>query len=203
MLALEQYAKIKNNYCLGYFGNCNEYLVQLRLIKPFLEQRFNGLNLYLSCKDECFHHLNSVANAIPMSQLSHNKSHFAHMKEIRCNGQVHPISLLLQECGINEYVVATNNQKDHANLCVIMSKGVYPTCNLTQPQIEILSRIGRDKGYDVQVDGDYNLAGVALGVESVGLFEVASRGLHTKLVPTGIGGRLYKNMFPDGQILKL
>lgn len=203
MLALEQYAKIKNYYCLGYFGNCDEYLVQLRLIKPILEKKFNGLNIYLSCKDNHVQYLEGCDNIIPISELRQNKFKFAHMKEIRYNGQIHPIISLLQECNINRYAIPINPPKDHTGLCIIISKGMYPTCNLTQSQIQILSKIGREKGYEVQVDGNWQSAGMALGVESVELFEMASRGLSTTLVPTGIGTRLYENMFPDGQILKL
>jgi len=203
MLALEQYAKIKNRYCLGYFGHCNEYLVQLRLIKPLLERKFNGLHLYLSCKDECVEYLQGCDNVVPMSSLRHKKIEFAHVKEVRCNGKIHPISLLLQECNITNCAIPIHPPKDHTNLCVIISKGSYPTCNLTQSQIQTLSKIAKDKGYEVQIDGNWQSAGMALGVESIGLFEIASRGLYTTLVPTGIGTRLYENMFPDGKILKL
>jgi hypothetical protein len=55
-------------------------------------------------------------------------------------------------------------------------------------------------GWDIEYDGDASDASLVIGVESVGLFEAAGRGVPTELVPTGLGTRLYKLMFPNGRV---
>ena len=77
MIGLEHYASIKNNYCIGYFGNANEHLIQLKLLRPFMERKFPGLNIYLGCKDESMEYLRDCDNVIPISEMRKRKTEFA------------------------------------------------------------------------------------------------------------------------------
>ena len=203
MIGLEHYASIKNNYCIGYFGNSDEYLIQLRLLRPFLERRFHGLNIYLSCKDASIQYLDNCDKVIPLSGLRDKKSKFAHVRELRFNGNTHPIADLLTESFISNYVITSHIEEEHTNLCVISTQGSYPTSPLKKKQIDILKRKAYDKGFEIQIDGDFKNAGMVMGVESVGLFEAAAKGLQTYLVPTGVGERLYQNMFPNGEVINI
>lgn len=201
MIPLTDYAKIKNNYCLAYLGNSHEYLVQLRLLKPVLQRWFPQLNICLCSKDDCFQHIMAVENSIKFSQLREQKSSFAHVKEITFNGKIHPILEFLEESGVKDYAISTQTNSEHSNLCAIISKGNYPTKNLLQTQIQELHRMATGKGFEVQVDGNWEQAGMVMGVESVGLFEAAALGIQTMLVPTGCGEQLFKNMFKDSVVL--
>ena len=61
------------------------------------------------------------------------------------------------------------------------------------------------KNYDVQINPEYHMisqAGWVIGVEGAPIFEAASRGIKTSLVPTGMGTNLYSKLFPNGEILK-
>lgn len=50
-ILLPKYTRVKNNYCVGFFG-CDEDLERLKNAKPSIEAKFPGLNLYIICNDE-------------------------------------------------------------------------------------------------------------------------------------------------------
>jgi hypothetical protein len=127
---------------------------------------------------------------------------FGCVNNISYDAQVHPIEELMKECGIKSYPITTENNSA-TGLCVIVSHGAYPTKNLLVNQIDHLKRMMRERGYEVQLNGSYDAAGIVVGVESIGLFEAAAKGIKTILIPTGLGIRLYSNMFPNGEIMHL
>lgn len=198
MMGFEDYAKVKDNYCICYFGYSDEYLVQLRLIKPLLEKRFPGLNICFGCKDDKKHLLKGCEPILEVSKIKVSKKGFAHIREVRCNNQTHPIEDLLDECGIKNSVIVKKNQPRLTSKCVIITKGNYPTRDLETREIQTLKIVAREDGFDIDVDGDIADASLVMGVESIGLFEAAARGVATQLVPTGLGTRLYKLLFPNG-----
>ena len=202
MIALEQYNKIRNNYCLAYFGGSNEYLVQLRLLRPIFEQYFKGLNIYYCCSDDKIKYLRGTDRVLTLSELRERKSEFAHVKEMTYNGQSHPVLDLLEQSGINRFSIPTHTT-DHTNICSIVTKGSYPTINLLQTQIRAIQKMSIHNGYEIQINGNWEEAGLVIGVESVDLFEAAARGIKTYLIPSGNGEQLYKKMFPNGNILHI
>jgi len=84
---------------------------------------------------------------------------------------------------------------------VILTAGAYPTKNLERDQIEVLRRKATEANFEVEIDASIDHAGIVMGVESVGLFQAAARGVKTILVPTGIGTQLYVKMFPFSDVL--
>lgn len=204
MISFTKYAKIKDFYCLCYYGNSDEYLLQLLLIKPFLENRFSGIKIRIGCKDDKKNML-FANNELFLSQSSivSERLNFGYVREIRFNGKIHPIEEIIKECNIDNFTVVSDLQKDYNNKCVIITKGNYPTVSLEQDKIKILKSIGSQEGFECFLDDDVSDAGLVMGVESWGLFEAASRGVRTKLWPTGLGTWLYKTMFPRGEIIKI
>jgi len=203
MIDLEHYAQIKNNYCIGYFGTSDEHLIQLKLLRPHMEQRFPGLNIFLSCKDVSFGYLQGCDNVIKLSEVKKRKREFAHIKELRFDGNNHVIDQFLQTCGITNYAIDIENPPVHTSLCNIITEGSYPTRNLIKREVDTLKRIARERGYTVEINGPIENVGLVAGVESIKLYEAAAKGIKTLLVPTGLGERLYKSMFPNGEVLKL
>lgn len=202
MINLEHYARIKNNYCLGYFGTSDEHLVQLRLLRPNMERQFPGLKIYLGCKDASYGYLQGCDRVVKVSEIRKRKLEFAHVKELRFNGKEHVIDLFAKRCNL-DCRLDIEPQKEHTALCVIVTEGSYPTKNLIKKQVDILKRVARERNYEVEVDGDIENAGMVMGVESPKLFEAAAKGIKTVLVPTGLGERLYERMFPNGEVLKV
>jgi hypothetical protein len=209
MIGFEQYAQIKNNYCLCYFGYSDEYLVQLRLIKPTLEQRFPGLTICLGCKDDKIHLLKDSGPLLAISKIKSNRKNYAYIREIRFNGKTHPIENLLTETPFlvektakNGVFTAKTADFRLNNRCVIITHGAHPTQPLKPSQTKDLERLAKSQGFEPEVNTDVSNASLVMGVESVGLFEAAAQGIPTKLVPTGLGTRLYRCMFPKGEIFK-
>lgn len=203
MIGLDQYSKIKDNYCICYFGYSDEYLVQMRLLRPVFESNFPGLNIYFGCKDDKSHFLGNQKDILKVSDLKMRKREFAHVKELRYNGETHPLEDLLVQSGVTTFVVETSRPDVVTAKMTILTSGNYPTVPLVKSQIERLSQMGRKSGFYVEVDSDWSDSGWVVGVESVGLFEAAAKGIRTGLVPTGVGTRLYHHMFPNGEVIKI
>jgi hypothetical protein len=49
---LFEYISIKNNYCIGYFGNDRSLALDILNARRFIEKEFPGLQIYIAFKDE-------------------------------------------------------------------------------------------------------------------------------------------------------
>jgi hypothetical protein len=203
MMEFSKYAKIKDHYCLCYFGACSEHLLQLRLLKPVVEAHFPGLKLHFGCRDDRAHILEGCEGVLKISELKVRRYDFAHIKEVRFNGTTHPVEDFLKECGITQFVVRWDVEESHTAKCVIITHAEYPTKSLERHQVDSLKRLAKEQGFEPQVDVDTTGAGLVMGVESYGLFDAAAKGIRTRLLPTGLGTRLYKGMFPKGEVMSL
>lgn len=103
MRRLDDYCKIKNKYCICYFGTQVEYLKQLENILPLLTRKFPGLDIYLSSKDEYVDTFRSLDKVVPLSKLS--RDDFGYVKEIRSKPGSNPVEQFLKDSGILEKIV--------------------------------------------------------------------------------------------------
>lgn len=202
MISFIDYAKIANNYCVCYFGQSDEYLVLLRLLKPMLEREFPELTICIGCKDDRAHLLGDCKDVLKLTELKIRKNDFAYISELKCNGSTHPIEDFLIGAKIQNFSIETPIT-DTTMKCVICTRAVFPTKPLEKHKIDHLKRIARARGMPYELDTDIEGAGLVMGVESVGLCEAAARGIETVLVPSGVGLRLYKNLFPNLEIIDL
>lgn len=200
MVDFVKFAKISNNYCVCYFGYSDEYLIQLRLLKPVLETEFPGLNIYIGCQDDKAHLLGDSSYVLRITELKAKKEDFAYIKELRFDGSAHPVLNFLDESKIVHFGVPVGISIKTTK-CVIVTKSQYPTKPLEIAQIETLKKMARDNGFEPVLDETIKNAGLVMGVESPDLFEAAGRGIETVLVPTGLGTRLYKGMFSNGIVM--
>lgn len=203
MIEFTKYASIKDRYCLSYYGNCDEYLLQLSLLKPIIESQFKGIQIYIGCRDDKKILFKENDFVLEKSKISKQHSNFGYLREITFNGKNHPIEMLINECEIKNINITDCLKNDYTNKCVIITKGNYPTVSLDQNKINLLKKIAIQNSFEYFLDQDTADAGLVMGVESWGLFEAASRGIKTKLYPTGIGANLYKSMFPKANIISV
>jgi len=201
-VVLPHYAKIKDRYCIGYFGRSNEYLVQLLLLRPNIEKELPGIQIYIACMDEVFHLLDGHPHVLTYSQLRENELNFAYIRNLTCDLQSHPIEVLMVESEIPLPVeVPEPPSGDH---CLISPEGVIPTHSLTQDQIAKCRELAEAEGLEVVVGNDFKGAAWVIGVENEYLFAAAAHGIQTALVPTGLGANLYQNMFGErAEVLEL
>lgn len=199
-IPLFQYAQIKDNYCFAYYGSCNEYLVQLLYIRDFLEDAFQGTNIYISCRDNVQHLVEGHKNIIFKSNIQESKKQLAYIREITSNCKDHPILSILEECDIQiKHKPQIFSEFKNYLIC---PQGSESTSPLTIDQIKFLEHYCNNKGYKKAtsiVD-----AGWVLGTECEDLYRAAAKGIKTSLVPTGIGTTFYKKLFcPNGEILNI
>lgn len=100
MIAFSQYARIKDNYCIGYFGPSEPLLLQLRDIRPFLEHSFPNIKIYIACRDQSAHVLKGCDRIIKMSDLKSKRDDFGQLSELAFDGKNHPITKLFKDMGI-------------------------------------------------------------------------------------------------------
>lgn len=198
---LPHYSRTRDAYCLVYLGRCTEYISQLLILRPLIEQQVQPVKLFIACNDDIFAKFSNHERLIPRSQLIGNERMFGYVRELRCNLTDHPVELFLTESGIDPNLGVVEEQTD-GGLCVILPHGNSPTKSLTDQEIRNIS-INVDKlGYAVKVGGDPQTADWVVGVECDDLFWVAAKGKHCTLVDTGIGAGLFKKMFPWADVIR-
>ena len=198
---MSHYVQIKNKIVIGYYGNAHEYLVQLKLVRPFIEAKFPGLEIYLTCRDEAFGLLQDEPRVLPNSKLMSSKQEFGFIKNIVCNMQVHPVLQLMSESHIPIEPVPVI-KKLLPKTCIICPQGVFPTKYLSNKEIQLLEKEANSEGYQV-ISGDVSdEVGWVIGPENEQVFRAAAQGIKTTLVESGLGTELYQKLFPDGLIKK-
>ena len=199
MIKFTDYAKIASNYCICYFGQSDEYLVQLKNLKPILEKEFVDLTIYIGCKDDKTNIFHGQDHILKLSELKIRKNDFAHISELKFNGLTHPVEDFILSSGIKNYSIP-NNSSVKTTKCVIITSGSHPTKPLETTKIEKIKRFAITQGMSCELNTDVCNSGMVIGVESFGVCQAASVGIETYLIPTGIGTNLYKNMFPKIKI---
>jgi hypothetical protein len=174
MIPLSKYARVKNRYVVAYFGNADEYLSLLLHVRPFVEAELPGTQLYISCRDSSWPVIAGHPRTLPASTLKETKDEYAYVRELRCDGQTHPVWTLLEESRIP--TPRTPPAVEYGDLCVVCPDGALPTRSLTPAQIDRCVTAGRDRGMAVRVGGPTAGAGLVIGVESRPLVEAAARG---------------------------
>lgn len=200
MIAFEEYVKIKNNYCICYFGYCNEYLVLLELLRPCIESTFPGMNFYISCKDDCLSFLSDHTKVLPISELKIRKKEFAHIKELKNDGKKHPVQDILEQSNIKLPIFDLQNNQITSK-AIIVNENIYPTNPLTSKQIQTAIRIAELRGFQVELSNDWNNSGLVIGVESEAVLRAAHFGIPVILADNGIGTNFYSKLFPNLTIL--
>lgn len=199
MIEFPEYCRIKDRYCVCYFGPNEEFLLQLSLLKPVIEQTLTGIKLVIGCRDDMISLLNDN-DALKLSDLKSRRLDFGHIRELRFNGKSHPIEDFLTESGLTELCIPVGSPSVTSK-CVILTKATYPTVSLEKRYVDKLVKIATSEGFEPVFDQVVENAGLVMGVECYQLYLAASKGIDTRLVPTGIGTRLYKKMFPKAVVL--
>jgi hypothetical protein len=201
MPTLPYYARIKDKYCIAYFGFCSEYCVQLALLRPQLEEQFPGVLVWLAVRDD-FMYLLDGERILPYSRFKDSKHEFAYVRELLGDMQSTPVEKFLEESGVEVKPVRAF-QPSAAAKTVILTNAVLPNRPLTPAQVAAAKAHSRRKGFEAQVDSRWEDAGWVIAPECAELYLAASAGKNVTLVPTGFGEKLFLKMFPAGEILKL
>lgn len=200
MIPLPEYAKIKDNYCVAYNGHCRDYVVLLRVLRPFIEREFPGIRIHLCCRDDHMYVLSGQDNVLPYSELHSRRSGFAYVRELLAANGCHPVESLVDESAI-PIGRASQQPRPTRGSCLVVPHGMHPTRSLSGAQTRSLIEMARSRGFTPSTEIGWREADWVVGVESEQLFEAAAAGKATTLVNTGFGKNLYSRVFPDGQII--
>ena len=201
-LPLPDYDKIKDNYCISYFGNNKEHLIQLKLLRPMMEKTFPGVNVYLSCRNEHLYLLEGEPRIISKTELNDKKHLFGYVRELLCDLESHPIEEFMAESEIPYEPISYPKTKPSGN-CVLLTNGIIPVNCLTADQIQSAINYIRNKGCNYEINGSIENADWVMGVENEDLYLAASKGKHAVLIPTGLGENIFKNMFTNIEVINL
>jgi hypothetical protein len=89
------YAKIKNRYCICYFGPNEKTIKQLKYLRPILEKTFPSTEVYVCLRDQFVS--NSEEKTLKYSNIQENKRNFSHIRELTFNMKDDPIIEFLKE----------------------------------------------------------------------------------------------------------
>lgn len=196
MLLLPDYRKIKDKYCLSYFGHCADYLVQLKYLRPLIKEKYPGLQIFIICRQEDAHIFKQESDVIFVDFIA-SKNFYGCINDIRCNMRDHPVELLIKDLIAPTFETTIKIP----TLAYISNRTFLPTKKLKDDELTLVkNKIKRvcevSDNFTEQVDW-------VVGVESEILFEAAFKGLKTSLIPSGIGTNFYKSLFPRGEIFSL
>lgn len=201
-LPLPQYAKVKDNYCIAYFGNNKEHLIQLKLLRPYMESTFPGVKVYLSCREDSVYLFKGEERIITREELKESKHLFGYVRELLCDMQSNPVEEFMNESEIPIMPIHANQPLNNKK-CVLLTNGIAPVRSLDGNQIKLAISHIQNKGYQLEINGKIDDAGWVVGVENEQFYLAATTGRAVTLIPTGFGENLFKKLFPSGQILKL
>jgi|TARA_Y100000034_G_scaffold104871_1_gene131721 hypothetical protein len=199
LVPAHHYSVIKNRYCIAYFGPMAEYIIQLNALFPIIEKQFPKLEMYLAIRNELLYLIENRKRVILKSEIPEFKDRIAYFREVKLDFYNHPILKILEESNIKIPKNSFPINKEPSVKCVIVTHGINPpTQSLNEEQIKKLHDMCQAEGYQVEIDSNIENAGWVVGVESPKLYKAGARGIKTSLVPTGIGTKLYKMMFVNG-----
>jgi len=98
MTPLTKYTLIKNNYCIGYYGDSNECISQLVRLRPLMEEKYPKIKIYLSFNDSVGYLVEKQDRIILKSEFKNRKKDLAYFYEINKNEE----SPILNFMDINE-----------------------------------------------------------------------------------------------------
>lgn len=195
MKPLPKYTEIKDKCCIFYLGTAFEYLVQLTSLMPYIKKSIPGITLDVFGKD-CY--CKDISGLLPLSLLEKDQYGFA--EELAYDLHSHPVLKFLEELNV-KYGEVELKITSNTNICAICCESGLPAKSLTTLQIEKAKMLAVQKGYNPIITDDISNVGWIIGAENGPLFLGAVRGIKTSLIPTGLGTKLYKTMFPNGEIL--
>ena len=82
MIPLPLYAKIKDRYCIGYFGDSDNVIRQLKKARPLIEKELPGIQVYICCNDEKVNILKNEDRVVPRSTLEVVAKEVAYFREM-------------------------------------------------------------------------------------------------------------------------
>lgn len=199
-LPFEQYLKVKNNYCFCYFGNSNEFIILLKMLRPYMEAKYKGVSIYIACKDESYYLLQDEPRCIRKSNFK--KENYCYVRNIMNDFKQHPIHELLIESDIKPPILSQPS-KEITSKIYIYTNGDIPTKSLSSQYVEKLVKNLESKGKNCFVNENHDEYSSVYSVENETLLNCALKNINCTLIDSGLGTALYKAIFPQINVISM
>lgn len=94
-----EYAKIKNKYCICYFGPDEKIIRQLKYLRPIFEKKFPSTEVYLCLRDQYVS--DCEEKTLKHSWIQENRKNFAYIRELTFNMKDDPVIDFLRESNLS------------------------------------------------------------------------------------------------------
>jgi len=81
-IPLTHYVKIKNNYCIGYFGSDKNVISKLIKYRPVIEKELPGIRIYIACNGEMSEILAGEVRVVYDLEVYDLRDKVAHFREL-------------------------------------------------------------------------------------------------------------------------
>ena len=196
----KNFLQVKYKYCISYFGNNNEYIELLRLLRPFIEATFRGTQVHLACKDDAYYLLRDEPRVCCKSKF--NKSDYCYVREILFENNSHPIQIIMEESEIKTPVICSSAGLP-TNDVFVYTMGNVPTRTINADESFRLIKDIQSKGRTCHVNKPWDGISSVISVEGEQLVKAAAAGIDCTLLESGVGTRFYKKIFPHIRVLSL
>jgi hypothetical protein len=200
-ILLPEYNRIKDNYCIAYYGHCKDLVLEIKLLLPQMREHYPEINIFISCLDQYSYYFKEENNFIPQSQIQNKKSDLAYIRELKYNDEIHPLYRFLKESEIKIKPVAVVPKPIGKTIGLICQSN-SPVKSLSGSEIQKYINYCENKGYKVIINEANNVDWI-IGVESAQLIEAAVSGKSVTLIQSGLGTDLLMKMFENLGVLNI
>lgn len=194
----KNFLDVKYKYCISYFGNSNEYIELLRLLRPFIESQFRGVQIHLACKDDVYYLLKDEPRVCRKSEF--DKSNYSHVRELRFENGYHPVQTIMDESGIRPPILC-DSSGNPTNSVFLYTFGNVPTRSLNPDETFRLMKFVQSSGRTCRMNEPWDGISSVISVEGEQLVKAASCGIDCTLIDSGVGTGFYKKIFPKMKVL--
>jgi len=87
-IPLTHYVRIKNNYCVGYFGSDKNVILKLIKSRPIIEKELPGVRIYIACNEEMSEILAGEVRVVYGPEVYDLRDKVAHFRELELDETV-------------------------------------------------------------------------------------------------------------------
>lgn len=172
----------------------------LKFLRPYIEQQFKGIQIYLACKDESFYLLADEPRVVKKSFFDKNDYCYVRNIVINMEKMIHPVHELFIESDIKipKFEITSGINSNHA---IIMTKGITPTKSLSNTEVEKIKKFCDLKGWTYDIDNFTSQNCHIISVENEFFAKNILSGKKCILIDSGLGTNFYKSIFMNLEVI--
>lgn len=197
---ITNFIRARGKYCCCCFGNNDEYLLILKHLRPYIEAQLQGVKVYIACRDESHYLLHDEPRVVLKSRFDRHE--FGHVRELKPDKEKHPLTMLLEESGIDIPVIRSAETEPTTKV-YFSSASLYPCKPLAEAATSNLIKSLHSNGKTVLQNEAYDGVSSVFATEGLLLLQGCLAGASCTLIDNGNGGSLLRRMFPGLKSIRI